>query len=91
MTPYDILLYASLGFAGGLLHTALHSGGVLVLPHIHEGKLYLGCLLSGLIGLVTAIAVDSSFLTAFFSAVALPDVAEGAVRTARTRYNGKKK
>ena len=91
MTPNDVLLFATLGFAGGLLHTALHSGGVLVLPHVYDGKLYLGCLLSGLIGLVTAVAVDSNVLTAFFSAVALPDVAEGAVRTARTRYNGRGK
>jgi hypothetical protein len=91
MTPLDLAVYASLGFAGGLLHTALRSGGALVLPQVQEGKLYLGCLLSGLIGLITAVAVDSNVLTAFFSAVALPDVAEGAVRTASTKLNGKKK
>ncbi|MBI5001508.1 MAG: hypothetical protein HZB92_08320 [Euryarchaeota archaeon] len=86
-----IAMYASLGFAGGLLHTALRSGGVLVLPQVKEGKLYLGCLLSGLIGLVSAVAVDNSWLTAFFAAVAIPDVAEGAVRSGQARLSGRRR
>ncbi|MEW5937204.1 MAG: hypothetical protein AB1665_05230 [Candidatus Thermoplasmatota archaeon] len=87
---YALLLYAVLGFAGGIAHTALRSGGVLVLPQVKEGKLYLGCLLSGLIGLVTALAVDGDLLTAFFSAVAIPDVAEGAIRTThKLNHRGK--
>ena len=88
MDALTILLFALAGFLGGIVHTAVRSKGVLTLPKVEDGKLYLGFLLSGVLGTLTAIVVDGYILTAFFAAVAVPDVAEGAIRKT---MNGRKK
>ncbi|MCE7736976.1 MAG: hypothetical protein GPJ54_18975, partial [Candidatus Heimdallarchaeota archaeon] len=53
------------------------------------GKLYLGFLVSGILGLLTAIVVDGHLLTAFFAAVAVPDLTEGALRKTKDKLNGR--
>lgn len=88
---YVFLTFATAGFLGGIVHTIVRSRGVLTLPMVEDGKLYLGFLLSGFLGLLTAIIVDGSLLTAFFAAVAVPDVAEGTIRKTQARINGRKK
>jgi len=91
MDALTILTFALAGFLGGVVHTAVRSKGVLTLPKMEDGKLYLGFLLSGILGTLTAIVVDGYVLTAFFAAVAVPDVAEGAIRKTADSLNGRKR
>jgi len=88
---YAYLIFAAAGFLGGIIHTIVRSKGVLTLPKVEDGKLYLGFLVSGVIGMLTAIAVDGHLLTAFFAAVAVPDVTEGTIRKTQARINGREK
>ena len=87
---YTYLIFAAAGFLGGIIHTAVRSKGVLTLPKVEDGKLYLGFLLSGVIGILTAIAVDGHLLTAFFAAVAVPNVTEGTISKTHAKINGRK-
>ena len=91
MDNLTLLSFAFAGFAGGVIHTAVRSQGTLTLPKMEDGKLYLGFLLSGFLGMLTAIVVDGYILTAFFAAVAVPDVAEGAIRKTADSLNGRKR
>jgi len=91
MDTLTLLTFALAGFLGGIVHTAVRSKGVLTLPKMEDGKLYLGFLLSGILGTLTAIVMDGYILTAFFAAVAVPDVAEGAIRKTADSLNGRKR
>jgi hypothetical protein len=84
-----IITFALAGFLGGIIHVIVRSRGVLTLPKVEDGKLYLGFLVSGFLGMITAIVVDGHLLTAFFAAVAVPDVTEGAIRKTREKLNGR--
>ena len=74
---------------GCVVHAALRGRGALVLPRYDaaRGRLHLGFLLAGVIGIVAALAVDGDWLTAFFAAVAVPHVAE----TIADRVNGRRR
>ena len=84
-----IITFAIAGFLGGIIHVIVRSEGVLTLPKVENGKLYLGFLVSGILGLLTAIIVDGHLLTAFFAAVAVPDLTEGALRKTKEKLNGR--
>ena len=86
---YTIITFAIAGFLGGIIHVIVRSEGVLTLPKVENGKLYLGFLVSGILGLLTAIVVDGHLLTAFFAAVAVPDLTEGALRKTKDKLNGR--
>ena len=86
-----IITFAIAGFLGGIIHTAVRSKGILTLPKVEDGKLYLGFILSGILGMLTAVVVDGHILTAFFAAVAVPDVAEGTIRKTQAKINGRKR
>ena len=88
---YTYLIFAAAGFLGGIVHTIVRSKGVLTLPKVEDGKLYLGFILSGFLGMLTAIVVDGHLLTAFFAAVAVPDVTEGTIRKTQAKINGREK
>ena len=94
MGDLTLLTWVYAGIAGAFVRLCLAESNQIILPRVgrtDKGRAYidLGFIASLVVGIGCAIAVDHSWLTAFFGAVAGPEVIEQAVAKISALRNGK--